>query len=461
MTTRLIDYIRTSIDDDYSMEVLYYTLKWSMANHNFTFNDRKGIKISDKFLNEVTVVDFARKYDGVAEAFSLLLSVRALMLNGEYISLCDSEWLLFEPAPAYKFRWLDYIAIIEHCKSDAEFKNIMRILFELSFGNVMSEEDKKSFVDGIKRPKYGNLLGHYEKLAKEASEDRCCIKNNAFLCNYGLEEYSVDEEIEYVGNTAFAYCMNLKTLRFERADTLFGKFPIIECPKLENIFVPANAVDYYRTQLPYYRNIIRSEYASQEECILPQIETKSLKDVFKHKSTSYKYFWLLSILELMSEDKVMTYENLTIKMLSLAWVYVANNGLCLGPKDQLEKYVDDVRNTFGLSDCATADTVDDCLSDNPEFIRKNVLRYLLNDVPYRFLSPWIKYTYDNDVVEKSNDSSYGAPYALQCDCIVMYEDWRIYIMENYDEIHKFAKYSLIEYLKQYNSPVQLVCVMAP
>jgi hypothetical protein len=331
-------------------------------------------------------------------------------------------------------------------------------------------------VDGTKQPECRNLLGYYKRLADGGVDQQICIRNNAFLCDYGLEEYTVGVEIEYVGNTAFSYCLNLTTIRFERVDTLFGKFPIIECPKLKSIIVPECAVDYYRSKLPYYRDIIMSEAAyedaqeneiEEQNCVAEEVEceqlligTDQLKNVFKHKSTSYKYFWLLSILELLKEEKIMTFENLTIKMLSQAWMYVVNNSLSLGPKDQLGKHIGSVCTAFGLSNRMSHTVVEKRLTDNPEFVSKNVVNQLLKDVPYRFLSPWIKYTSNSDVIAKSNDPTFFTPYALLKDCIVMDEDWHDYFAENYDEIYMFAKNSLIEYLKQYNSPLQLLGVMS-
>ena len=58
-----------------------------------------------------------------------------------------------------------------------------------------------------------------------------------------------------MGNTAFAYCKNLKEILFE-GKVLFGKFPIIECDNLKQIIVPNGLRSYYAECLPYYKSFI-------------------------------------------------------------------------------------------------------------------------------------------------------------------------------------------------------------
>jgi len=85
---------------------------------------------------------------------------------------------------------------------------------------------------------------------------------------------------------------------------------------------------------------------------------------------------------------------------------------------------------------------------------------LLKSLPYKFLSPWIKYTSDKEVAEKSNSNTYNGPYALHDDIIIMDEDWFDYILDNYDELYKFGKESLVTFLKQHNSAFSLIRFIA-
>ena len=51
-----------------------------------------------------------------------------------------------------------------------------------------------------------------------------------------------------------------------------------------------------------------------------------------------------------------------------------------------------------------------------------ILEPLLENLPYLFLSPWIKYTTDEDVIEKSNSGDYACLYALHNDHLVLNEE---------------------------------------
>ena len=55
----------------------------------------------------------------------------------------------------------------------------------------------------------------------------------------------------------------------------------------------------------------------------------------------------------------------------------------------------------------------------------------MKNVPYRFLSPWIKYTTDEDVITKSCSKHFTGPYAIHSDNIVFDEDWWEYIEQLY------------------------------
>lgn len=85
-----------------------------------------------------------------------------------------------------------------------------------------------------------------------------------------------------------------------------------------------------------------------------------------------------------------------------------------------------------------------------------ILAPLMKNVPYRFLSPWIKFSTTEDVVAKSNAKGYNGLYAINKDGILLDEDWWEYIEENYDKIYSFALNSFVEYVSQYNNPMKLI-----
>ena len=77
----------------------------------------------------------------------------------------------------------------------------------------------------------------------------------------------------------------------------------------------------------------------------------------------------------------------------------------------------------------------------------SLLAPLLKNVPYRFLSTWIPYTSDEDVVIRSNKPETRCPYSLHEDYILLNPLWRNYLLENYVEIKSFIEKELQAYLK--------------
>ena len=89
-----------------------------------------------------------------------------------------------------------------------------------------------------------------------------------------------------------------------------------------------------------------------------------------------------------------------------------------------------------------------------------ILEPLLKNVPYRFLSPWIPYTTDEEVVEKSNSADCACLYALQDNSIVLDEDWWEYIRKNYSKICNSAERSFVAYLEPKNDHQKLAKYMS-
>ena len=335
------------------------------------------------------------------------------------------------------------------------------------------------------------------------------------------ERLVVNKVVEYVGNTAFAYCANLKEILFE-GKVIFGKFPIIECDKLRRIIVPTDLIDYYKTQLPYYKKIItdkddatidsvssevREEVAQEPileeksqqspledtdievvyvdvpsadpytEIEVPVQETtqaevheeekepidvKTLDKVFDKVASSYKFFWMMAIISLAREKHhlALSFNDITIRMAAMAWPIVFEDDIDLGHCDIMKSYLEGVVKKTKLIKGATSNVVENYLKQHytSQGVDK-ILSPLMKNVPYRFLSPWIKYTTDAEVIEKSCSSEFNGLYAIHSDYIVLDEEWWEYIDSHYLEVCDFAMRSFITYAKKYNSDMKLVKLM--
>ncbi len=497
----ILNYIKESIGNEYAMEVLYYTLKKAVLENDYNIKEVSFIDIDGKFHGEKIRVGTRMKYRSALHTFSLLLSVRALMLNEKYLSCCENDHLIFTSIPKEKYRWIENMTIILDCMEDDEFTMLYGILEDLYFDDELKDEDRERFKQSIIKPEYKNRDLFYRNIASyhQGIEDNV-ICNNAFVCE-DFSTYEIGEDIEYIGNTAFAYCDNLETLKFN-GKVSFGKFPIIECEKLRKIDVPPQLIDYYREQLPYYEQII--EDASNNSCIDDSIEPHEtekglikdteieivyvdipsadpyteveirdnanilideedknhgqydytlLKHVFDKKATSYKYFWLMAIITIAKDKGILDipYKDIVIRMAALAWPIIFNDEINLGVMDQLSKYLSKIRNTTTLKKNAQVKDVDNYLRKHFEFHKiDKILEPLLKNVPYRFLSPWIVFTSNDEVVAKTREKDYSGPYSLFDDHIILNKHWWKYIQSHHSEVYDFTLNSFIAYAKKYN-----------
>ena len=192
------------------------------------------------------------------------------------------------------------------------------------------------------------------------------------------------------------------------------------------------------------------------------IDFKSLQTVFDKKASSYKYFWLMAIISLAKENSHLSisFNEITIRMAAMAWPIVFEDEIDLGSSDMMKKYLEEVVKKTTLIRAASRKVVETYLLQHYSSLGiDKVLAPLMKNVPYRFLSPWVKYTTDDEVRKKSCSKQFNGPYALHSNYIVLDEEWWEYITAHYLEICDFAKRSFIEYAKKYNNDIKLLKLM--
>ncbi len=188
------------------------------------------------------------------------------------------------------------------------------------------------------------------------------------------------------------------------------------------------------------------------------IDIKKLDYIFEKKATSYKYFWFMSIISLAKDRKILTipYRDIVIRMATLAWSIVFEYEIDLGKSDMISKYLHEILKQSTLIKNISSKVVEAYLNVyyDSDGIGK-ILEPLLKNVPYRFLSPWIPYTTDEEVIEKSNSADCPCLYSLQDNNIVLNEEWWEYIKKNYAKICNSTERSFITYLKPKNNHLNL------
>lgn len=186
---------------------------------------------------------------------------------------------------------------------------------------------------------------------------------------------------------------------------------------------------------------------------LSKDDTDRLWKAFKTKVTSYNYFWFLSILQIYRETQkeYISFREILVRWVANAWKYVFYHNGKFPISDQLPMYLRGVQLIIKLKSNASISVVENKILTHPKFPSiYTILKPLLKNVPYRFLSPWINTTSNNDVVMKSNDPKTRCPYELHDSYIVINDLWKEFLIDSYDDLITITEYKLISNLKVFN-----------
>lgn len=187
------------------------------------------------------------------------------------------------------------------------------------------------------------------------------------------------------------------------------------------------------------------------------LSTKNLSRVFNNTTATYKFYWFQSLLQMHNEEGIyrMNVWDLVIRMVANAWFPIHYFHLSFGSMDSLHRIVTELQWMTDLPMDAKKEEVVECLTARLD--DKNVkdqLATLVRNVPYRFLSPWINYTSDADVIARSHAYENGCLYSIQKTkdefYITINPVWNKYLQDYYGILTDFINWNLTLFLQQRN-----------
>lgn len=223
---------------------------------------------------------------------------------------------------------------------------------------------------------------------------------------------------------------------------------------IEDVYVDTPSADpYFETEVFQNEDKIDNKTTN-----IKNYDYSKIHKVFEKRVTSYKYFWFMAIISLIKEkgEKSISFKDILIRMVALAWPIVLKKNINLGKQDMLAKYLEEITNLTDLNRSSNVWYINSHLEKQYDRVGLDViLSPLLNNVPYRFLSPWIKFTTTQDVVEQSKKMFNDCIYALYTNSIVLNPVWFDYICTHYKEICNFTINSFLQYAMIYNDEIDV------
>ncbi len=197
---------------------------------------------------------------------------------------------------------------------------------------------------------------------------------------------------------------------------------------------------------------------------IPQSEslsTKAMNRVFDMTTATYKFYWLLSLLDMYVKEhkESMLALDVASRMVAYAWYPIEYFKLSFGRGDSMSQIIPSIAELTGI-------TVDDKLDNKTDAIMQSVadnlnvkrkVKILLNNVPFWFQKPWID-TRDRQVMlERSQSFENGCLYSLSGwgeDLMVTINPmWSDYLQTNYQILRDFTLWNLTLFLQSKNPNV--------
>ena len=184
------------------------------------------------------------------------------------------------------------------------------------------------------------------------------------------------------------------------------------------------------------------------------LNISKLTQVFNNTVATYKFYWFLSIIESIEENKnEILKQDLFIKMLTLPWYTVNYFKLSFGSHDKIHETIREITYTEGIPIAEKQSIIKFKLKNSSNPLTAKSLRHFDNNVPHWFLSPWYKKSYKPEIYSLSQTFTNDPPYALYKDKIVINPIWFAYIKSHAKLLKEFCYWNLVLFLQTRNPNV--------
>lgn len=191
------------------------------------------------------------------------------------------------------------------------------------------------------------------------------------------------------------------------------------------------------------------------------LSTSIMNRVFDTTTATYKFYWLLSLLDMHVKEQKETMRALDVasRMVAYAWYPIEYFKLWFGKGDSMTKIIPDVAALTNI-------TVDDRLENKTDAIMqavatnrkvKSTIKKLLENVPFWFQTPWIETNNEREMIARSQTLENNCLYSLsgwgEDLTVTLNPQWSEYLNTNYDILRDFTLWNLTLFLQAKNPNV--------
>ena len=191
------------------------------------------------------------------------------------------------------------------------------------------------------------------------------------------------------------------------------------------------------------------------------ISTSVMNRVFDKTTATYKFYWMLSLLDMyVKEHKTeMLALDIASRMVAYAWYPIEYFRLSFGKGDRMSQIIPKVAELTGITVDDRLDSKTDVImqakSDSPKV--KAEIKILLRNVPFWFQTPWIETNNEREMIARSqmleNDCLYSLSGWGDDLTVTINPKWDEYLNTNFDILRDFTLWNLTLFLQSRNPNV--------
>jgi hypothetical protein len=179
-----------------------------------------------------------------------------------------------------------------------------------------------------------------------------------------------------------------------------------------------------------------------------------LASCFNNVSATYKFYWLLSILqEFENGVRQIPKRNLFVRMISNAWYTVNYFNVSFGKQDLIQDTVRLIKKIEKIPIDKDRQIVYNKIVKSKNNQTEKWLRHYNKNVPHWFLSPWFKKKGEKYIYTASKNFKDKCLYALYEDYIEINPEWSDYLISNSKILKDFSYWNLSLFLQARNPNV--------
>jgi hypothetical protein len=194
---------------------------------------------------------------------------------------------------------------------------------------------------------------------------------------------------------------------------------------------------------------------------LDNLTTNKLASSFANTSATYKFYWLIAIIELVENGQTNIKKRAIFsRMISNSWYTVNYFHVSFGKQDLIQKAVQDILKFESLPIDIKKDNLISILENSNKTETSKSLEHFNLNVPHWFLSPWFPKTqgkndsnYKKRIYSSSQNFENECLYGLHDESIVINPIWINYLKLNAKILKDFCYWNLSLFLQSRNPNV--------